>query len=655
MAENYCSKCTTKCQPLAIQRLDSELVGLLQYEIDVVLSNAYSMGLIGKQVKNSSKTDPEKATLLLNVITERMKTDPRTFDSFLELLRRSNSLAHLAKCLEDKVREFHQPDFDDGQQQTPSRGSSGSSQAAAISKGNDPPKANLSTDDEGDEECDEQSSGQQYQTRRRRPKKTAPSSHNQSKQKGATCGGQSKLLDDTEYESGVATASEYVPGDNINDDELATAPGLNFAENLQIDGDIQPTQTPGFLPQNQPDSESPSTVVESIIPFAVQEQSMDQTDPLIGECDQQPMPQITHAQVSEQAQNGHGTLIHGTGHADNNEDDWANRARYYVAVGAARESEKDKEIEDLNQEKAKLENELKEKEKKHAEKIKRETEEHQKQVNELKLQLIKKENALNTLQEKRNSEIEEIKKKFHQEKVQQEEKLEEAMSEIESLKKTIQTLSNEVEVRTQKFEELRETTQAKIADLKTKLEAKQKEIEELEEKKATEIGAIEEKFKKEISELENELECEKKAAKVREQLLESQSKVKFLEEEKKYIAEANELKLKIEALGTKLAEEKTRSANKESEHLKAQNKQLTLQKVESEARLKKMEKQIQERDEQLEQCRSEIKRLSLSSTSSSEASLNTGRRNSTSDNSSQLLPVEEVVKFRFQESPDEST
>ena len=635
MAGKYCSKCTTKCQPSAIRQLNTDLVGLLQFEIDVLLSEAFSLNLIGKQVKNSSKPDSEKATLLLNVITERMKTDPRTFDNFLELLRSSSSLEHLATCLEKKVREFHQPDGD-GEQQTPSRGDSDSSQAAAISKFNDPPS--LFADDEEDDDRDEQPNGQQYQTRRKRPKKSAPSSHTGQSKPGATCRGQSKL-EDTEYESGVATASEQVPGDDEG-----------LAEIFQVDGDVPP-QAPGFPPQNQPDSESLSTVVDSVIPFAVQEQSMDH--PLTGECDQQPVPQCTHAQVSEQAQDDTSTLVHGTGHADDNEDDWANRARYYVAVGAARESEKDKEIEDLNQEKAKLENELKEKEKKHAETIKRETEEHQKQVAELKLQLTEKENILNTLQERRNSEIEEIKKKFHHEKAQQEEKLEEAKSEIENLKKTVQTLSNEVEVQTQELEKMRATTQAKITELKARLEAKQKEIEELEEKKATEIGAIEEKFKKKISELENELECEKKAAKVREQLLESQSRVKFLEEEKKFIAEANELKLKIEALGTRLAEEKAKSANKESEHLKAQNQQLTLQKVESEAKLKKMEKQIQERDEQLVQCRNEIKRLSLSSTSSSEASLTIGPKNGTSDNSSQLQPVDEVVKFRFQESPDE--
>lgn len=647
MAVKYCSKCTTKCQPSAIRQLNTDLVGLLQFEIDVVLSNAYSTNLIGRQVKNSAKTDPEKATLLLNVITERMKTDPRTFDKFLDLLRSSSSLEHLATCLEEKVREFHQPDMD-GEHQTPSRGDSGSSQAAATSKFNDPPS--LSADDEDDDDHDQQPNGQQYQTRKKRPKKSVPSTHSQSK--GATCGGQSKLEDTSEYESGVATASEQVPGDDETTVELGSA------ENFQVDGDVQP-QAPGFPPQNQPDSEALSTVVDSVIPFAVQEQSMDQADPLIDECDQQPVPQCAHAQVSEQTQDDTSTLVHGTGYTDDNEDDWANRARYYVAVGAARESEKDKEIEDLNQEKAKLESELKEKEKKHAEAIKRKNEEHQKQVTELKLQLAAKENNLNTLQEKCTTEIKKIEDKFNQEKAQQEEELEEAKSEIESLKKqnseleqNITEKAKAVEVQMQELEKLRESTQAKITELEANLKAKQEEIEKFEEKKKIEIGMIEEKFKEKISKLKYELECEKEAAKVREQLLESQSRVKWLEEEKKYIAEATKLKLRIEALGTRLAKE-------ESEHLKTQNKQLTLEKVQSEVMLKEKlqqkDKQIQEKDEQLVQCMNEIKRLSLSSTSSSEASLNIGPRSSISDSSSQLQPVDEVVKFRFQESPDEFT
>ena len=656
MAEYYCSKCTTKCQPSAIRQLNAELVGLLQYEIDVILSQAFSLNLIGKQTKNSSKTDEEKATLLLNVITERVKTDPGTFDKFLDLLRGSVSLEHLAKCLEDKVREIHQPN---GDQQTPRRGDSGSSQQAAQLTSNSP-----HTDDEADHEgaghCNQPNRDQpQYQTRRKRSKK----SHNSKDSKAATCKGQSKLpgetMDtdesDTEYESGVATASELVPGDVLSGDESPIK--LDAAESFP-DGDPHPQvqpQAPSFVLGMANDQHNcESTAGESVpIPFAVQVQSADQID-LIGECDQQPVPHHTHVQTSEQAQYGASTLVHGgTTSAEANENDWANKARYYVAVGAARETEKDKEIEELNQEKTKLEKELKDKERKHAETIKRETEEHLKQVAELKHQLAEKENDLNTLQEKRTTEIEKTEKKFNQEIENLKKQNSELEQKIAEKTKAVQTLSDEVKVKTQELEKLRMTTQEKIEELEASLTAKQKQIEEFEAKKAIEISAIEEKFNGQISKLEKELECEKKAAKVREKLLESESRVKFLEEEKKYIAEANDLKLKIKALETKLAEEKALSANKESEHLKAQNEQLTLKHAQSEARLQKMEKQIQEKDEQLVQCMNELKRLSLSS-SSSEASLNV-TKNSISGDSFQLQPVNEVVKFRFQESPDEFT
>ena len=403
---------------------------------------------------------------------------------------------------------------------------------------------------------------------------------------------------------------------------------LNVAETqVPVDGDgtLQALTFSVNMPQSQTDGESLST--NSVIPFAVQEQHMDQNDPLIGECDQQlAAPQCTHVQVSEQIlDDTQSKLVHGSGA---NEDDWANRARYYVAIGAARETEKDREIEKLNQEKVKLEKELEEKAKKHAQAIKRqteETEEYQKQVAELKCQLTEKENDLITLQEKCAIEIKEIEDKFNK----------------------------EIAEKTQEIEKLRETTQAKITELEANLKAKQEEIEKFEEKKKIEIDAIEKKFKEKISKVKNELECVKEAAKLKEELLEYQSRLKWLEEEKKYIAETNELKLKIEALGRRLAEEIAKSASQESEHLKAQ---LTLHKVQSDAKLKKMEREIKKRDEQLEQCRNKIRRLSLSSTSSSQASLNIGSKNDlTSDDHCQLQPVDEIVKFQLQESPDEFT
>ena len=193
---------------------------------------------------------------------------------------------------------------------------------------------------------------------------------------------------------------------------------LNVAETqVPVDGDgtLQALTFSVNMPQSQTDGESLST--NSVIPFAVQEQHMDQNDPLIGECDQQlAAPQCTHVQVSEQIlDDTQSKLVHGSGA---NEDDWANRARYYVAIGAARETEKDREIEKLNQEKVKLEKELEEKAKKHAQAIKRqteETEEYQKQVAELKCQLTEKENDLITLQEKCAIEIKEIEDKFNKE------------------------------------------------------------------------------------------------------------------------------------------------------------------------------------------------------------------------------------------------
>ena len=204
----------------------------------------------------------------------------------------------------------------------------------------------------------------------------------------------------------------------------------------------------------------------------------------------------------------------------------------------------------------KLQKDLKEKEKKHAA-ITKKNEEYLKQVTELKIQLTIKENDLYTLQQKYTRDnIEEIKSIVNQEKDKQEEELEEVRSKIESLKKQNSELEQKiaektksVEVQTQELDKLREKTRAQMMELEANLRAKQKVINKYEGKKKIEIGAIEEKVKEKISKLENELEHEK-AAKSREQL---ESRVKWLEEEKKLIAEANELKRKIETLGRELA------------------------------------------------------------------------------------------------------
>ena len=71
-----------------------------------------------------------------------------------------------------------------------------------------------------------------------------------------------------------------------------------------------------------------------------------------------------------------------------------------------------------------------------------------------------------------------------------------------------------------------------------------------------------------------------------------------MKEEKKCTAEVTKLELRIKELETMLAEENVSSAKNETEHLKAQNEQLTLEKVQSETMLKKM---LQQKDKQIQE------------------------------------------------------
>ena len=94
----------------AIRQLENDLINVLQHEIDVVLSKAWSMEIIGEQVQSlqsSSHSSRVKAQKFVHVIRDRIKTDPRTFDAFLTILRSTPSLGHLADGLEEKICQEH--------------------------------------------------------------------------------------------------------------------------------------------------------------------------------------------------------------------------------------------------------------------------------------------------------------------------------------------------------------------------------------------------------------------------------------------------------------------------------------------------------------------------------------------------------------------
>ena len=358
--------------------------------------------------------------------------------------------------------------------------------------------------------------------------------------------------------------------------------------------------------------------------------------------------QQSHSQASEQQpQNGKTALVSGSATLQSNENGWAEKAHYYVAAGASRETEKDKQIEELIEEKKRLEQMLREKETKHAEVIKKESEEHAVQVAGLKEQLTEKEHELTSLREDRDKELAAAEKRLIDEKTQQQLLLEKDKSDMEILKEKNAELEREIAEKTETVEAQTQelfSIKAKIKNLEAQLEAKVKVIDEFEQKKAVEIAAIEEKFSEKISQLKYELECEKQIAKEREEKLKLISKVKLLEQDKIHTEEANALKLQIKDLEKKLSDDRADNTMKENEAIKAQ---LKLQHQQSQTEMQKMCETLQQKDKQVKELEHEVRRLSLSSTSSSEASLNVSRAATSDDQSSQLKLIDEEVKFNF--------
>ena len=99
------------CQLSALRQLENDLVDVIKHEIDVVLTKAWSLDIVGQQVRSlaqaSQYTCRVKAEKFVAVIRARLKTDPQTFDMFLSILQSFPSLGHLAVCLNEKVCSEH--------------------------------------------------------------------------------------------------------------------------------------------------------------------------------------------------------------------------------------------------------------------------------------------------------------------------------------------------------------------------------------------------------------------------------------------------------------------------------------------------------------------------------------------------------------------
>ena len=90
------------------------LAALSQMGMDELAAEAYSKGLISDQIKHlvlsSDATSTKKADALLSAIQVRIKTDPNTFDTFVEILRSQPAYQPLADKLTRKLPgNMHSP------------------------------------------------------------------------------------------------------------------------------------------------------------------------------------------------------------------------------------------------------------------------------------------------------------------------------------------------------------------------------------------------------------------------------------------------------------------------------------------------------------------------------------------------------------------
>ena len=94
----------------AITKLMPAIVPVLKSEIAVVVSEAYSKGLIGKSVYSEAITpqsDPrQKTETFLMTVKSQINTRINFYDIFLEIIRNTEAIGHIAWMLEQKVKEL---------------------------------------------------------------------------------------------------------------------------------------------------------------------------------------------------------------------------------------------------------------------------------------------------------------------------------------------------------------------------------------------------------------------------------------------------------------------------------------------------------------------------------------------------------------------
>ena len=639
----------SQCQLSAIRQLENDLIDVLQHEIDVVLTKAWGVDIIGEQVRSLAQalgySCRVKAEKFVHVIRDRIKTDPGAFDAFLRILRSTPSLGHLADGLEEKLCPEHRIPIDSnkvadlGGVPRPSMTSTPRSSISNNSqpRHRDPTASNISANGV--------LTSAEYRTRtppRGRKKRHGSSSDSPAH---SLSSGQPKLdlaEDNTDEESGYTSVpvnedsrndeSENVdgegqPGSNQHNSQLS------FNASVEAESDYKPfSKTTG----NESEVEAKSQSAEPNNDLAA--------GGVIGQ-------EIHHDATSQQQVVGSGVQPTPEG--------WAAKAAFFVNQGAAKVAKMAREIEELKKEISSLNQkvEASNDENQRVEEMQDQMHEQEEELARYKAKLAKKERELLSLQKKWKDDIQAAEDQLQQERVNHSREIEKVEEERKLLQTQLQEKSIEAEKLRHEYDDLKKTSEATIRDLEEKLKAKtmeasklKDEYHQLEEKRKKEIAQLDKTYKKQISELEELVQSQKEQARLKEENLQIKLKSEYMEKEMQRLKDENELKLKIKDLEKELALKETQVEQVKKEEqarrcqeMDAQMKQQTRKYEQMDAKMKqqakehedekaKMREEMKMEREQSERKLQEIaetfRRLSsVSSTSSSEMSLsrsNTG-------------------------------
>ena len=392
----------SECQLSAIKQLESDLINVIKHEIDEVLVQAWSVDIIGEQVRSlaqSSHTGRVKAEKFIAVIRDRLKTDPGTFDTFLQILKSTPSLKYLAEALEKKLCNQHRTKDDLGG--VPSHPSMSSTPKSSA---NSQPRGRY-----GVSSASKANSSEEYHTRtppRGRKKRRNSSSDSPVHHGSLSSDGQPKLetRDDTDEESGfqeelnstnvaAVNTEQLNKSEKVDGDTYASASSrpdeghISFKAPIEAQSDyiIAFSKTTG----DEPDVEAKSQTAEPDNDVAAAG--------VVGQ-------ELQHDATSQQqVVSGHGIQTTAEGWADKAAFH-ADKTTFYMKEGAAREAEMANEIEELKVKIASLKQQV-DANKNECQRVEQ-VEEHMKaELDECKEMLATKEEELKQLNNKREAEI----------------------------------------------------------------------------------------------------------------------------------------------------------------------------------------------------------------------------------------------------------